>query len=248
MASTGARRFAVAFTAAAALIVPAVQNGLRLGLSQKAFAAEGDSTLRAEPFAFAIWGLIYLGVAAYAVFQARARERPLLARFGWPSAAAFLGIAAWIIAAAADQKALSVAVILAALIAALAPLLRVPPAGAETAGERWLVIVPNALLAGWLTVASALNIVTVLTALGRVPASAADAWAMGAIAVTGVAGLAIAVRANVAACLLPIAWGLFGVHVAAHADGRGAVAMTAIAAAGLLVLAALAIVLRKRRA
>jgi hypothetical protein len=245
MATHTPRRILVLLSVAAAIIVPAVTNGLHLGLNQAQFAAQGDSTLRAAPYAFAIWGLIYLGLVAYAVFQLRARESAVLARFGWPSVVSILSCGVWIVASALDLKAASVAIILIGLGAALTPLLAGPIAASGR--ERWLVVWPNALLAGWLSAAAVLNLVTVLTAKGLIGAGGADAWALGAVAVVVVAALAVAVRGRSVVYLLPVAWALMGVHVA-EMGARQTLSWMAVAAAGLILAAAGALAWQGRNA
>jgi hypothetical protein len=232
------RRILVLLSVAAAIIVPAVTNGLHLGLNQAQFAAEGDSTLRAAPYAFAIWGLIYLGLVAYAVFQLRARETPVLARFGWPSVISTLSCALWIVASALNWKIASVVIILTGLGAALTPFLAGPTPAIGR--ERALVVWPNALLAGWVSAAAALNIITVLTARGVIGPGAADAWAIGAVAVVVAAALCVAVRGRSAIYLLPVAWALVGVHVA-EAGARQTLAWLALAAALFVLTSAAAV-------
>lgn len=235
MSRTAPRRFAVFAAVTAAVAVPAVQAWLKLGLSQAEFASQGDSTLRAAGYAFSIWGLIYLGLIAYALFQARARDTALLRAFGWPSAVAIAACALWIVAAALNLRAASVAVILVGAAFAVAPLLGRPQAASAT--ERLVVLWPNAALAGWLTIASALNILTVLTAEGRIPAAQAMTWALAGLAVVLAAGAAIALRSRSAVHLLPIAWGLGGVYVA---EKLRQPTVSLVAATGAVVLLLLA--------
>ena len=233
-----ARRIAVAASVAAAIAIPGAQAALHLGLSQAEFAAQGDTTVRAAAAAFSIWGLIYLGLAAYAVFQARARETPVLAAFGWPSAIAVAACAAWIIASALDLKSASVVIILIGAGAAISAVLKRPRPQDLT--ERLLVAAPNTLLAGWLTIASVLNIVTVATAFGLVGPGQADVWAAGAVAVLMAVAGAVAWRSRSAVYLLPIAWGLAWVFVAERPDRpllsglAAACAVLALAAAAWL--------------
>ena len=61
------RRLLVLVAAVFAIMVPIAQNLAGWGLSQAEFAADGDSTLRVAGYAFSIWGLIYLGILAYAI-------------------------------------------------------------------------------------------------------------------------------------------------------------------------------------
>ncbi|MES1203577.1 MAG: hypothetical protein ABUS57_19245, partial [Pseudomonadota bacterium] len=99
-----ARTMAIILATLWAVAAPTAQAVLHIGLSAKEFAADGDQTLRAAPYAFAIWSLIYLALALYAFYQAR-RTTPnseALEALGWPSVGALIGIGLWIFASAFD--------------------------------------------------------------------------------------------------------------------------------------------------
>lgn len=245
------RRLVVLASVVFAIAVPMVQNLAGLGLTQAEFAADGNSTLRVAGYAFSIWGLIYLGLLAYAVRQVlpRTPESPLISRLGWPSAVAFFGIGMWIVVAALDLKAASVIIIFAALIALLAPLLTCSDlvrSPGRTAPDRLLVVWPLSALAGWLTVAAPLNLITTLTAFQALPgALSPTGWAVMAIVVTALIALAVAVRLRTLAYPLPTAWGLLGAFAAEQAE-KPTVAFTALGGAVVLVLAGLFLVIRAR--
>src|SRR5690606_33907808 len=119
------RRLAVLAAAVFAVVVPVIQRLTGWGLSQAEFAADGNETLRVAGYAFSLWGLLYLGLLAYAGRQAlpQTGESVLIRRLGWPSVVAFFGIGLWIIVAAMNLKAASVMIIFAALLALLVPML-----------------------------------------------------------------------------------------------------------------------------
>ena len=229
---------------AAAILIPAVQQAGGFGMDQASFAAQGDSTLRAPGFAFAIWTVIYLGLGVYAVYQTRARDSRALRALGWPTALAAAGCGSWIVAAALDQMWLSVAIILVSAAGAFAGLLRAAPLASGR--DRLLAVLPVALLAGWLTVAAPLNILTALTAQGVVTQDTALSFALGGIALAGAVGLALAWRSGSRAYPLPIAWGLAAIYVAQRAD-KPVLAVAAAAAAALMLLTSAALALRGRR-
>lgn len=248
------RRLAVL---AAALFAVAVGYGQVLsgqGQSPAEFAADSDATLKAAGWAFAIWGLIYLGLLAYAVRQAlpRTSDSPTLRRLGWPSAAALAGIGAWVIAAALDLETLTIVLIFASALVLIAPLagggpmFRALPARAP---DRWLGLWPVAALAGWLTIAAPLNLITVLTGNGDLPAGASPtSIAQGAVVAVALVGVAMAARLRTLAYPLPIAWGLVGVFAAEQARNP-ALATTAVgAAAAVLAASVLLAALNRRRA
>ena len=168
------RKFLVIASVVFAIAVPALQMGLQLGLSAGEFAGDGNSTLRAAGYAFSIWSVIYAGLIAYAVWQALPRNAgdPLLAQIAWPSVVAISGCGLWIIASSADWKWASVAIIAVSAATLTLALIRLVPVRAELKA-RVFVWWPLSLLAGWLTIASAINILTVLTATGLIGGTSA---------------------------------------------------------------------------
>lgn len=246
------RRLLVLAAAVFAVVTPIVQSLGGLGLSQAEFAADGDGTLRVAGYAFSIWSLLYLGVLIYAVRQVlpRTGESPLITRMGFPSIVAFFGIGFWIIVAAMNLKAASVGVIFAALLALLVPMLlsareiRALPA---RDGDRLFLAWPLAALAGWLTIAAPLNLLTTATALDALPAAVSPTgWAVLAVVVVALVGAAVTWALRLMAYPLPIAWGLIGAFVAEQ-ERNPTVGFTALAAAVLLIVAAVILVFRLRR-
>lgn len=245
------RRLVVLAAAVFALVVPLVQNLAGLGLSQAEFAADGNQTLRVAGYAFSIWSVIYFGLLAYAVRQAlpQTGESTLINRMGWPSAVAFFGIGFWIVIAALNLKVASVAVIFASLLALLIPLIlnasTIRPLG-RADRDRLLVVWPLAALAGWLTIAAPLNLITTATALEALPvALTPTGWAILAIVVTTAVALGVTAALRTLAYPLPPAWGLLGAFVAEQAE-QPAVAFTALAGAIVLLLGGVLLTFRLR--
>ncbi|MBF0665394.1 MAG: hypothetical protein IR159_07615 [Brevundimonas sp.] len=245
------RRLIVLAAAVFAVAVGWSQQLLGWGQSPAEFSADSDETLRVAGYAFSIWGLIYLGLLAYAVRQAMRQtgESLLVHRFGWPSVAAFLGIGWWVIAAGFDWELATIVLIFASLIALLLPMLH--NAGAiralgRTERDRWLVVWPLALLAGWLTVAAPVNLLTVATGDGALPeALSPTAWAMLAIVIVALVGLAVTWRVRTLAYALPIAWGLLGAF-AAEMERNPPLAYVALAAAVAVLIGAVVLTFRLR--
>lgn len=199
---------------------------------------DGDTTLEAAGYAFAIWSLIYAGLLAFAVYQAlpSTREMPGLRKLGWPSVVAMTGCGLWLIAAMADAKVATVAIIVISAAALSVPLARRYPVQHRI--EFWLVAAPLSLLAGWLTIASAINALTVLTGMGVITAASAPAWAAGGIVLVVAIGAGLTLASKNWVYPLPIAWGLAAVWVAEQTD-RPMVAL--LAAAGAAIVAGAAI-------
>jgi len=230
----------------------AAGQGQRLvgwGQSAAEFAADSDATLKVAGYAFAIWGVIYLGLLVYAVRQVlpRTGESLLIQRFGWPSALAFIGIGLWIVAAAFDAEVATIALIFGALTVLLIPLMREAAAiRGLSAGDRdrWTVVWPLSLLAGWLTVAAPLNLITVATGNGDLPTVLSPTiWAMLAIAAVVLVSLGVTQRIRTVAYALPIAWGLLGAFVAEQ-PRNAPLAYFALAAAVAVLVGAIILAFR----
>lgn len=245
------RRMIVLLAALFAIATPIIQNLAGLGLTQAEFAADGNATLRVAGYAFSIWGLLYLGLLAYAVRQVlpQTGESTLINRLGWPSVVPLFGIGFWIIVAAMNLKAASVIIIFASLIALLVPLL-VFGGTIQALGrfdrDRMLTVWPLAGLAGWLTVAAPLNLITTATAFDALPtALTPTGWAVAAVVITALIAIGVTARLRTLAYPLPVAWGLLGAFVAEQPDNP-ALAFTALAAALLVLLAGVLLTFRLR--
>jgi len=246
------RRLVVLAAAVFAVVVPVVQRLGGFGLSQAEFAADGNQTLQVAGYAFSIWGLLYLGQLIYAGRQAlpQTGESVLINRLGWPSAVALFGIGMWIVAAALNLKAASVVIIFASLLALLVPLL-VNAGTIRATGvmdrDRWFLIWPLAALAGWLTIAAPLNLITTATAFDALPAFLSPtAWAIVAIVVVILVVIEVTLYLRTMAYSLPIAWGLVGAFVAEQ-ERNPVLGFTALGAAFLLFVAAVILVFGLKR-
>lgn len=223
---------------AVAIAAPASQALTGWGLTASEFSGQGDSTLRVAGYAFSIWGIIYAGMLAYAIRRLTPRSDTVLeGAVDGPLALASLGCGVWIVAAGLNLRWFSVLVIAVSLAAALVGLIRLSRAApAFTWPDRLTVLWPLALLAGWLTAASVLNLVTVLTAEGLIDPAKATVAALAGIGAAGAIALATLFTTGFVSYALPVAWGLVGAFVAERGD-QPIVAYSALACAALLLLA-----------
>jgi hypothetical protein len=234
------RTVAVALAAVAAVVTPSISFATDFGLSPAEFALAGEETLRAASYAFSIWLLIYLALAAYAIYQtlpATANGR-WLDRLAWPSVIAMTGCGLWLYASALDLKWATVLVIAFSAAVLVRALWRGGDVGSASTRQMIFILWPLGLLAGWLTIATALNLLTVLTAWGAITPESAPVWAGAGILLTALTGLVLTNRTRLLAYPLPIVWGLAAVYAAERAD-KPAIALTAAAAAALLLAVAL---------
>lgn len=135
-------------------------------------------------YAFAIWGLIYIGLIAFSLYQALSSQRqsPAIAQTAWAIIGACLLQIAWVYAFLVSYFWLSVGLmagILVCLIGAYLPTRSLRP----TRPIRWLVQAPISVYFGWITVAAVVNVSSALMI------SLPPVWAT---ASTGSVGLTIA--------------------------------------------------------
>ena len=245
------RRLVVLAAAVFAVVIGQTQVLLGWGQSPAEFSADSDATLRVAGYAFAIWGVIYLGLLIYGVRQAlpQTGESLLIHRLGWPSAAALLGIGWWVVAAAFDWETATVILIFASLAALLVPLLiNAGPIRAlpRFDRDRLMTLWPLALLAGWLTVAAPLNLITVATGNAALPDGLAPTvWAILAVLVVAAVAFGVTQRLRTLAYSLPIAWGLLGAFVAEQ-QRNPLLGYVALAAAVAVLVGAIVLTFRLR--
>ena len=241
----GLRKALVVLAVGFAVSAPLSQALLGWGIDQREFSASGNETLRAAGYAFSIWSLIYAGLIAHAVAQLmdHSRREALFVALS-PSIASIAGCGAWIIASGFDARWASVAIILVSAAAAVWALMRVRDVP-KSLKDHLFSVWPMALLGGWLLIASAINVLTVMTAEGLIGPETRMGFALGGIVT--VTGLAIAVmRAGVSVAYgLPVAWGFVAVFVAERGDQPTA-AFAALAAAAVVLTASVWIELKRR--
>jgi len=172
-------------------------------------------------YVFSIWGLIYLALAAFAVYQAlpAQRENPRLRRIGYLFALSCLANAAWLFLWHYEIFPLTLVAMLAILLLLVAIYVRLDIGRAPVpTTERWLVNVPFSIYLGWITVATIANVTSLLDYLnwsgwGISP----EAWTViMLIAGVGIASAVSLTRGDVA-YMLVIVWAFAGIAVK-HAD------------------------------
>jgi translocator protein len=197
-------------------------------------------------YVFAIWGVIYLGLIAFAVFQAlpSQRENPRLRRVGYLFALSGALNIAWLFAWHYLQISLSLVFMLGLLFTLIAIYERLeigkrPVPRAETVAA----CLPFSIYLGWITVATLANVSITLYTLGWDGwGISAAAWTVIAIVAASAIGLTILLRRGDAAFNLVLVWALIGIAVARW--GLPLVAVSALVAAALIAAALLYRLLR----
>jgi hypothetical protein len=201
-------------------------------------------------YAFSIWGPVFAGALAWAVYQALPgqRDREVHRATGWPLAAAFTGNAVWelVFPLVGNRVPVLPAVLLFAIVAAAASAWARLQGLPLTGLPRLLPAAVTGLLLGWVTLAAAVQVGSAGVALGA-PAqgTAAQVWAVVALGSVAALGTALVRVARVAAgpFALAVVWGLVAVAV----DGGPGVVTVAAVGAAAVVTAALVVRVAGRR-
>jgi hypothetical protein len=218
------RQFLIIFTTLLTLIVNGLANALPLnGLTTGEISDSFQVYFVPAGYVFSIWGLIYIGLIAFTVYQALPSERdnPRLVRIGGWVILANLANAAWIFL----WHYLLFPMTLVAMLVLLAALVMIYLALKETRSaasprERWLVQLPFSIYLGWITVAAIANVSSLLDFLNWNRFGISDAAWMGIILVV-VAALAwaMSLREHDAAYLAVLLWALAGIGVKFPQEG-----------------------------
>lgn len=168
-------------------------------------------------YVFSIWGLIYLALAGFVVYQLlpAQRQNPGLRRIGYWFVISCLANGIWIFLWHYEYFALTLVAMLVLLISLLQIYLRLDIGRSKvSASERFFIHLPFSIYLGWITVATIANATSLLDYLnwngwGVAP----EIWAVIMLVVAAVVSLAMAwLRADIA-YLLVIIWAVVGIAV-----------------------------------
>ena len=212
------RQFAVLVTVLATLVVNVLANALPLnGLNTGQISDRFKVYFVPAGYVFSIWGLIYLGLIAFAIFQAlpSQRENPRLRASGWWIALGGLANIAWIFLWHYEQFPLTVIAMLVLLATLIVTYLRLGIGRmAVPAAETWTTRLTFSVYLGWITVATVANVTSLLdyvkwNGFGLAP----EIWmSLVLAAVLAIAVLMNFTRRDVAYTLV-ILWALAGIAV-----------------------------------
>jgi len=160
------RQISVILTILATIIVNILANALPInGQNTGEISDRFKVYFVPAGYVFAIWGLIYLGLIVFAIFQAlpSQRENPRLRATGWWVVLGGLANIAWIFLWHYEQFLLTLLAMLVLLASLIVIYLRlgisrtsVPPA------ESWAVRLLFSIYLGWITVATVANVTALL--------------------------------------------------------------------------------------
>jgi len=168
-------------------------------------------------YVFSIWGLIYVGLIAFGVYQMlpSQRENPRLRRIGYLFSLSCLANVIWLFLWHYELFIYTIAIMIALLGLLIAIYLRLEIGRAQVAmKEKWLVDLPFSIYLGWITVATIANASDVFDYLkwsgwGIRP----EVWAViMLIAGLGIASVMSLTRGDIAYQLV-IVWAFAGIAV-----------------------------------
>ena len=198
------------------LAVNGLANGLPLnGLTTGEISDSFDVFFVPAGYVFSIWGLIYLGLLAFTVYQAlpSQRDNPRLRRVGYLYALSGAANSAWIFLWHYQRFPLTLLAMLILLGSLIAVYLRLGIGRTKVStAERWAVRVPISIYLGWISVATVANATSLLDFLGWGGwGIAPDIWALIMLVVAaGIASVVIFTRREIAYGLVFV-WAYVGI-------------------------------------
>jgi hypothetical protein len=168
-------------------------------------------------YVFSIWGLIYVALIAYTIYQAlpAQADNPRLRRIGYPYIGSAVANIAWLFL----WHYLVFPITILAMVALLIFLIQIylllgTGRTGTTPAERWLVRVPFSIYLGWITVATVANATSLLDFLGwNGFGLAPEAWAVIMLIVATLVAILMGVRHGDIAYILVIVWAFAGIAV-----------------------------------
>ena len=194
-------------------------------------------------YAFAIWGLIFLALLAYGIFQVRRAffsdlKSDFIGQTGYWFIVANLLNCTWVFAFTFDYTGLSVLIMLGILVSLIKIIL-------NTNMERWdapigiiaFVWWPICLYSGWIAVATIANISAYLSKLGWDGGFLSESsWTIVMVLVATILNLIMIKTRNMREFALVGIWALFAIYIR-HKENMETIAYTALAGCIVLFIA-----------
>jgi len=160
------RQIVVVIVLLATIVINVLANALPInGLNTGQISDRFQVYFVPAGYVFSIWGIIYIGLISYAVFQAlpSQRENPRLQWAGWWVVLGGLANSAWIFLWHYEKFIGTLGAMLILLATLIMVYLRLGIGQMKVpTGETWLVRVPFSIYLGWITVATIANVTDVL--------------------------------------------------------------------------------------
>jgi hypothetical protein len=238
------RQLVTAIAIIASIVVNTISNifplnGVNVGTLSNTLLAPVQIT--PANYAFAIWGVVYLGLMAFGIYQFQSTERhnPRLERSGYLLTIACVAQCAWIYLFLARLFPLSIVAMLGILLP-LIVMYQCLGIGQQNVSkqEQWFLKIPISIYLGWISVATVVNVASSLyvsewDGWGIAP----TAWTVLMMLVSGALATYIFIERHDTAYVLVIVWALLGIAIRQIGTPPIAVAGGVIAIGLLLLLA-----------
>ncbi|WP_029033876.1 tryptophan-rich sensory protein [Salinimicrobium terrae] len=208
------------------------------GETMASVSAEYENLFTPAGYAFSIWGLIYLGLAGFMIFQAASsRGKKTAERVGWWFVITCALNISWIFAWLNYLTGLSVILMVLLLLSLIMIIFKTRM---ELDDEPLKVIAfvwwPFSFYSGWINVALIANTAAYLTSIGWDGFGMSEVtWTIILIIIAALINLIITWTRNMREFALVGAWGLVAVGIANRGENE-VIFLTALIAAGILVI------------
>jgi hypothetical protein len=242
------RQILVLLTVVGMIVVNALANILPFNnISTKEISDSFIVFFVPEAYVFSIWGLIYLGMVAYAVFQAlpSQRDNPRLKRMALVFIVNGVANGLWLYKWH-HRDFLSTLLLMVVILVTLIMIYLILGKGSGqkvSKAETWMVRIPFSIYLGWITVAMIANVTDVLyfyswNGWGIAP----QVWSVIMLAVGVIVGGLMAITRRDAAYLAVLVWAFAGIAVKFHGTEPvfTAALLAAVAVALLLIYSLIA--------
>ena len=160
------RQILVVLSILATIVVNTLANTLPInGKNTGAISDSFDVYFVPAGYVFSIWGVIYIGLIVFAIYQAlpRQKENPRLRAIGWWVVAGSLANITWIFLWHYEQFPLTLIAMLALLLTLVVTYLRLGTGKSQvSSGEKWAARLSFSIYLGWITVATVANVTSLL--------------------------------------------------------------------------------------
>lgn len=153
----------------AVIVVNYLSNSLPIGgRTNKEVSDMYPVLLTPSGYAFSIWGLIYLLLAGFVIYQflPSSFKRDSISRLGYWFLASCVFNVAWIFAFQNLQTGLALLIIVLLLLCLIMLYLKTRAITLPTTAEIWLVKLPFSIYLGWVSVATIINAAVLLYKIG----------------------------------------------------------------------------------
>jgi benzodiazapine receptor len=236
------RQVLVVVSVLATLVVNVLANALPFnGLTTAEVSEKFKVYFTPAGYVFSIWGLIYIGLIAYAVFQAlpAQKENPRMRRTGYWVALGGLANMVWLPLWHYEQFPATLVAMLVLLVSLIVVYLRLGIGKTSASrAETWAARVPFSIYLGWITVATVANVTDVLyNANWEGFGISARNWMLIILAAVVVISALVSLTRRDIAYALVIVWALAGIAVK-----QSAAKSVVLASLGAAVVVALVLV------